>query len=63
MKCDGCGRTDKALFRTNPKGVAGIFKCRSCIDGVPRVGLGFERELLDAIGPQPEMGELPGAQR
>jgi hypothetical protein len=47
--CSDCGRTDKALFRTNEKGVPGIFKCRPCIDGQPRISLGQDRELLDAI--------------
>jgi hypothetical protein len=56
--CASCGREDKAMFRTNPKGVPGIFMCRPCIDGTPRIGLGFERELLDAIEPKPEMGQL-----
>lgn len=48
--CDGCGRQDKALFRTNAMGVSGIFKCRPCIDGVPRIALRQGGEILDAIG-------------
>jgi hypothetical protein len=59
FECAGCGRKDKTIFRTNPKGQPGIFKCRPCIDGVPRIGLGFERELMDAIEAKPEMGPLP----
>lgn len=57
FECAGCGRKDKAIFRTNPKGEKGIFKCRPCIDGHPRISLGQDRELLDALAGvhEPEM--------
>ena len=58
MKCAGCGRNDKALFRTNAKSIPGIFKCRSCIDGHPRMAGSLDHELLDAIDPS-RLGDIP----